>query len=540
MLDKAAEWVGNALASIQLAYHRGRAHGGLQGFKAADPNDPFREPINERLDESDNRQHTADRIRMMMAARWIRKNHSTVGHGLDVVKRYCIPTMYQANTGDADINTQINDYLLSEMEAENFDYEENSDAQQIWGMALTDFSIDGDHFQNLVLPAGERSFRAQCFRADRVGDCHHHRFDPLLRRTYRHVAGINLDRRNRRRSIEVWSAPALMEDGVVSASKGDRPTTIPWSQILHLYDPMSTDSKRGTSHWHAAIDDIRDALSIWENEVRKIEGQSGLLGVVNREGGRKLKQGNILNNGGYNAPVNGREETPDGGDAEIRSVSKNRMLVLGLREKWNNLETQVNESFVEFMRPMLRSGAWAVRLPYAMAVDSKGVGGSELRFLLSESGSSFQYTQGVLVKRYCNPWKKAKIIEGITNGKLPGLSILKIRDLCKGEWIFPATPTADEKYRDQSLLRNIEAGVASKIKAIGLQGGTHEQVVSDNGRATRREFEEAKKLWESTGKDEGMPLEWWVDRIASQGANGSVPYDTEEEPKPGKINPEDA
>ena len=474
-----------------------------------------------------------ERVQLIKEVRDLEENFAPIGLAVREMARNVIPIAYMANTGDKAMDSRVNDYLNVSMMAENFDYSQVHDAFTAWELAVKDALIDGDQFQQFVKPRNEPGFYVRAIRSDLIGANEGTEaltagvegaiVEPKkLANGQRKVGGVIIDQRGRRIGYEKYRYNP-------SFQSYDYEKRIPSASILQIFDPQHSDTVRGVTPFKAAALNMRDLKEIFDYTKASIKFASSKPVIIRNESGKApaARGGNKINlsTGTTSGDCSSCKKSPCTCPPPTREVDGVSVWYLKLKERVESFTVDnPGASFKDMAQFLLTSGAMSLDLPYSVLYDTSVNGGAGLRIDLSKAANTFnRYAHRVVLARMIDPWKRAKLQEGIDRGILRGITPDRFGDLCRGSWVMPPDATADEKYSSATFLNLVREGYVSAEDVCALKGKTHAMVTSENSTAEQRIIEAAKEL--HTQHPE-MPLSFWIDRLASNGApNGSLPYE---------------
>ena len=468
---------------------------------------------------SDGSTENMERIELMRESRRMFENIGAVKGAEKVHSRFCSPVMWYAQTGDDDVDLALTTYIAKQMEAENFDMAQAHDLPTSVGSAVIDWGIDGDVFANMAKPRDSRRFRTQWIRAHRVGKKEttfdvSDQFNDLFGlakkpQRFKERAGIVVDSLGRRRAIKVY--PENPDEPFLSKPKAK---AIPWNQVCQIVDPLKTDRLREVTRWNGAIPEMVDLEQIWRYLKATIKQQVAAPVIENNKDGRAPRKN-------VRPSLDGKPAQVDSERPDLKEMIPGMIQYLRPGEKLSDFAMQrPNASFFEAVEYLMRSGSWAIDMPYPFIFEAKKLSGGALRLENNKAGASIGYSRKVVTKTFLDCWVRAKILEGIRIGELP-FKVSQLSELAKGRWAWPELPTADEKYLNQTTISLYESGLISGQDVVGPKGTTIEAVQDQKEKETRRIVKKAVALHEEFPI---IPVDWFVDRLSKVGPNGSIAY----------------
>ncbi len=482
-----------------------------------------------------NAEDNADRIELIAIARQLEKDFAPVGYGISEIVKYIVPKAWRANSGDDQVDSILNRYIETEMLAERFDYSQRNDAPTCWRLLARDAMIDGDAFERLVVPRGEKFFFVQSVRGDLIGSItgadefllQPHQGKRQGNRRFRRVGGALLDARGR---VRYWQKYREMDQGpMVSAGSGYVfEKNLPGPSVAQFMDPEHSDQYRGVTPLHDSAKEFRDLRVSWEYVRKNMEHGASIAGVVQNESGtapvkpRAANRGPALGPDATTGACTSCKKNPCACPPRTQDVDGVKLVYLKTKEQMTQFKLEnPGATFLDATKHLLRIGAWSLKMPAGILFDSAGLSGAPMRFELSKAGCSIEDQKLNVVKRLCAPWLRAKILEGIDNGRLP-FKRSQLSQLTRGKWSFSEGPTADEKYRTSGYITLLEKGGISLQDVCEARGTNFPEVLQENASAAAQIYQTANELWE--GSDKQLDISWWVDQLSMRGANGSVSH----------------
>ncbi|MEM7603161.1 MAG: phage portal protein, partial [Verrucomicrobiota bacterium] len=386
------------------------SHGGLRDAAYATGERPKSDRA---LLSSDGKTENMEREELMKESRRLFENVAAVKVAEKAHSRFCSPVMWYAGTGDDEDDLVLTRYIARQMEADRFDIARAHDLPTSVASAIIDWGVDGDIFANMVTPRNSDRFRVQWVRAHRVGKSDKTidvseeitaAFRQRAPQRFREIGGIVVDSLDERRAIRVYPANRNMMAGVT-----EKPKTIPWSQVLHLVDPLKTDRLREVTRWNSAIPEIVDLEQTWRFLKATIKQQVAAPIVETSKDGRpKPSQ--------RRPSLDSSSSEPSDEKPPLREMVPGQFQYLRDGEKIADFTMQrPNATFFECVEYLLRNGSWAIDMPYPFIYEPKGMNGGTLRLENSKAGASVGYSRGKVTKCLLDPWVRAKIPSPPTN-----------------------------------------------------------------------------------------------------------------------------
>lgn len=489
-----------------------------------------------------------ERVQLIKEMRDIEDNFAPVGAAIRQVARNVVPTGYRAATGDPEMNKQVNEFLEMMMECENFDYGQNHDALSFWELTVRDMLIDGDHFHRVVKPRNEQSFFVQGIRGDLIGATSGAEIDMVDTlgnviegaprspgKNNRRHGGVIVDQRGRKVAYEKY-----YWDGALKTFMFER--KINSKEVSHIFDSEHTDSIRGVTPFKAALLNLLDLKDVFDYTKASLKFAASKPIIIRNESGKAPKTRgstriNLESGTNSHSDCGTCKKNPCNCPPPTRIVDGSSVWYLKLRERVESFAAEApSANFEQMVKYLLSTGAMALDLPYSMLYNSEQLNGGSIRVDVSKAAATFKsFRRRVVLAKMVDPWKRAKILEGIQNGLLTGVKESDLKMLCKGAWVWPADATADEKYSSSSYISLLDKGVVSLDEAASLKGKTYEQVLAETEATQRMIMETAREMQKDYPE---LPITFFIDRIASgPSPNGSLLYEEslKPDPEPGVV-----
>jgi capsid protein len=221
------------------------------------------------------------------------------------------------------------------------------------------------------------------------------------------VSGLGLDGNGRAQFARVWQRTIYGQFA--------NPQEIPMRQLLHAFDADRFDSVSGYTHYHAALNKIRDLLETTKAEQLAAKRHSKLALIMKTlMGGAGAPMVNLFDNdGSAPAAVDNKPNIEAAGDVataymfpneDVKAFESNRP-----SEGWFNL-----------MLWNVREVALGLDLPFGVVWNMADLGGPAVRFEIMQAARTFEeFLTDVLEPMWIRPTVGAWITLEIAAGKLP-------------------------------------------------------------------------------------------------------------------------
>ncbi len=252
-------------------------------------------------------------------------------------------------------------------------------------------------------------------------------------------------------------------------------TTVPASEILHVYRPLRPGQLRGQPWLTPAIVTLYDLEQYVDATVLRAK-LANLLAFFVKKSGEETETFN---------------EDDQGDGTALAGVQPGSVHYLDLNEDVVfNQPVDPGSDFKEFLRSMLRSVATALGVTYEqLSGDLEGVNYSSIRAGVLEFRrwcEAFQHQ--VIVYQFCRPvwkaWIEAAVLAGVLNAREYAQHPERYLDV---EWIPPKWDWVDPKKDLEAALGKVRAGFTSRRRVVAELGTDVEQIdrelAQDNARA---------------------------------------------------------
>lgn len=295
--------------------------------------------------------------------------------------------------------------------------------------------VDGDIFIDEVRDAGYLQLDA--IEADRVGNIYGTGYNID---TEQMVGGVMVDTRGRPVSYRV------SDRGRFGTFRN--PRDIPANRIQHVYDPERFDAYRGITHFHTALNDLRDIKQNIADEklAQHITARIALL-VKNAQGGPP--------NGGVNFFNSTTDEndntiyTEDVGPGAIKYQFNGDSM-----EAFQN--NRPADSWFKFHVYLIRSVALSLCLPFEFVWDMAGLTGPSTRMMSRQAQRTFKEFRDNLELRSMNRTAARWAAIEMEEGRVPFRP-----DWANFDWERPPHLSIDVGRETDANIKEMDAGTMS-------------------------------------------------------------------------------
>lgn len=415
---------------------------------------------------SENLQNNRDRVKMMWEVRDLVQNYSFIKSILLKEAMYvCGKIQYQSNTGNAEVDTIIEDYLQNWFE--NCDITGRHVFRQLIQLLHIGMRRDGDSGFILVTQGPE--LKLQAVEGDRIGN-------PNQAGTaeQNYFGGVKVNDLGQIVYYRVFTRN-------IHGQYSD-PTEVPPDSFIHYFDPLRFDQYRGVTAFDTCIPHARDLYDLLQMEKMAVKWQSSNTGII-------TKQDPTMPDWKTGDPTTDKN-TP------IEAVEAGKLLRLLPGESVTPFpgSSRPSPTFMGFVATLVREMANGLNLPYSFVWDMSVLGGATARLETAQTQRAFQRHQNLLIEQVLNRIKNAVLTRAMAFKLIPPIPTYR-----RGKWQFPAHITADVGYQTQADMALQAAGLKTRSDIYGEMGLDFE----DQTRIIAREVQFYQKLAGETG----VPIE---------------------------------
>jgi lambda family phage portal protein len=415
---------------------------------------------------SENLQNNRDRVKMMWEVRDLVQNYSFVKSILLKEAMYvCGKIQYQANTGDPQVDSAIEDYW--QQWCENCDITGRHVFRQLIQLCHMSMRRDGDF--GFILVAQGPDLKLQCVEGDRIGN-------PNQAGTAEanYFGGVKVNELGQILFYRIFTRN-------IHGQYLD-PTEVPPDSFVHYFDPLRSDQYRGVTAFDTAIPHARDLYELLQMEKMAVKWASAQTGIITKQDPSMpdWKTGDATTNKG----------TP----AEVIEAGKLLRLLPGEQVTPFPAANRPSPTFQGFVQALVREMANGLNLPYSFVWDMSVLGGATARLETSQTQRAFARHQNLLVEQVLNRIKNAVLTRAVAFKIIPPVPTYRV-----GKWQFPAHITADVGYQTQADLAMLSSGLKTRSDIYGEMGLDFE----DQSRILAREIQFYQRLAAETG----VPIE---------------------------------
>jgi lambda family phage portal protein len=415
---------------------------------------------------SENLSNQRDRIKMMWEVRDLVQNYSFIKSILLKESMYvCGKIQYQANTGDPNIDSAIEDYWQNW--CLNCDITGRHVFRQLIQLMHVGMRRDGD--SGMILVAQGPDLKLQTVEADRIGN-------PNQAGTaeQNYFGGIKVNEIGQIVYYRIFTRN-------IHGQYSD-PTEVPPDSFVHYFDPLRSDQYRGITAFDTVIPHARDLYELLQMEKMAVKWQSAQTGVITKQDPSMpdWKQGDAA--------------TARGTPLEAVEAGKLHRLLPGEQVTPFPGSNRPSATFNGFIVTLVREMANGLNLPFSFVWDLSTLGGATARLETAMTQRAFARHQNLLIEQVLNKIKNAVLTRAVAFKMIPPIQTYRV-----GKWQFPAHITADVGYATQADLAMLSAGLKTRSDIYGEMGLDFE----DQSRILAREVQFYQRLAAETG----VPIE---------------------------------
>ena len=386
-----------------------------------------------------------ERVHAAFNAEWLAKNSPMAIGYLGLRSLYCTPQGWQPNTGDAELNQEIKEFLEEQWESMGI----NSSMYEAFARCYNvELPARGD--SALVWMRDESRLRLMEIAADQIGEQYTFtsgRPSPVDGLSY--FAGMYFDRYGIRKGFQFY------ERGHNQIYKRI-PEIFPESDVLYLSDNLFA-AIRGITKFHGTISSLTksDQLFDYGLDAAKKQAKTGI--VVRNE------QGSAPDEYSYETRVEDErviyiERDFEGAATEYQYNG----------DSYEVIKTEApGDALINGCRYADERSCQSLAIPYSFLVSARFDGGAGYRGDVNKASKEFSRISRLLE----SPFKKiayVTIMDGYDRGVFgKGIAAKYLKNLTRGTAQFPTAPTADAFRETQDDIRSNRAGIESRQRILG-------------------------------------------------------------------------
>jgi capsid protein len=399
---------------------------------------------------------TIERIRLMNRGRDLDDNFSTIRAILThFVVHVSGSLAYQARTGDAELDKQVEDYL--EKWSYGCDITGRHTLLCLTQLILRAVLVDGDC--GIVIVRDGDSLKLQTVTADRIGrDIEINPNEP----TY--VGGITIDELGRPVSYRVYTRD---RNGMYVDYR-----EVAADHFCHAFVPTRLDEYRGRSVLAACLDDAQDVMDLIEYEKMAARWASSQAGVIKTEYGADEEMASVLRG----------DKDQFGNETKLTALEPGRINYLGTGESMEVFrnDNRPSQSFANFVRYLEDRMCRALGTSARVILDRSSAG-PEARKDLRQAERTFDFWRYQLETQFLNKVVRLVLLDAAAKKLLPNRP-----ELTNGQWQWPGSVSIDAGRDARADIELWRTGLTTAAELYGEAG--HDWASSIRQRAKEAAF----------------------------------------------------
>lgn len=324
------------------------------------------------------------------------------------------------------------------------------------------------------------------------------------------VGGIGIDENGRKQFARVWERSLT---GTFLSKQ-----EIPFSQLVHIYDPTRFDAYRGVTHYHRVLNSLRTLQSTIRAESAAADLHSRLTLLV------KTKSGGV--NSAAPDIFDGVSQSTDGNGNEITVKSLNELAMVYMfpdEDMKAHTSDRPSDGWMKLMEWTVRETACGLHLPFGVVWHMAGLGSPAVRFEINQANRVFMsFLQDVVEPMWFRPIVIAWLSLEIKARRLP----------FHPNWFRFRTPRPKAITID--LGRDSKAGISENLAGLATASDWYAEDDDDFEEQTDQlvyeaKYREASRLGVPIETIKEVPLEQIRLVTANGNPEASKPAEDEEE-----------
>jgi capsid protein len=411
-------------------------------------------------------QKQRDRLQLMREAEDIENNFAPAKTLNRKYAMYVAPTGYDAQTGDAGLNADVEDYL-NNIWFPNCDVTERWDFFHMMQFGVIGKNRGGDYGWAFMRPGMEEGMseedivklplKIQAVEPDRIGGIYQNVVSE------RYIAGVVIGDYGEPVAYRVFRRNPVI-------SQYTDPVDVPADQFIHYTDPLRLDMYRGVSMLDTAAMPLRDLYEWMEFLKGKAKIAAALTVFTNSNGA-------IQGQGTMDPYASNLFAGGQGGMQTDINIGQINHLPSGQQIAFPETASPGSESQYLILQ-LLKMCAMSYNLPYSFALDATAMGGVSSRLESEQAKAEFERGQGI-ISPLAHRIKNAALVDAIAKGYFP---VRVGEKIIKGRFSFRPHPQPDlgkEAAANVSLYQN---GLLDPLGYWRGEGRDAESVARDMSR----------------------------------------------------------
>lgn len=389
-----------------------------------------------------------DRLQLMREAEDMERNFAPAKMLNRKVSMYCSPISYHAQTGDHGLDSEVEDYLETEV-FPNCDITQRYDFFRMIEFGIMGMNRGGDYgwaFQRPgLLPGMDEAdavklpLRIQAIEPDRIGGV----YQNVVSNDY--VSGCLIGEYGEITHFRVFHRS-------MTTNVYDNPVDIPAENFVHMTDPMRIDQYRGVSVLATAIQNLRDLYEMIDFVKGKAKIASALTVFTNSNGA-------MAGAGAMDAYATNVFAGGQGGLQQDIQFGQINHLAGGTDIKFPSSNSPSSEEQA-LMTLLLKFVAMSYNLPYSFALDAAALGGVSSRLESEMAKAEFERLQRA-TSPHATRIKNTFLLDAVAKGVFLPKDAGRI---LRGRWGYRSHPQPDLGREASASVNLWQNGLLNPIK----------------------------------------------------------------------------
>lgn len=222
------------------------------------------------------------------------------------------------------------------------------------------------------------------------------------------------------------------------------PTIYEAANVIYFRDHADFGGMRGVTLFAAALQHMEKGERLFQIGMDAALRQAKTAMVVMNQMGQP-DEGAYETDSGYNGRVRYQERIPEGPMVEY--------FYNGDSANFTSPDSPGPE-LIQGVETSDMRVALALGLPYAFLVNPEAVGGAPSRLEVNKASKEWMRIQNTIHRPRLNRISRFSILDAVNKGLLP-----PARNLTRGRWMLPISPTVDAGYSNDENITNLRAGL---------------------------------------------------------------------------------
>lgn len=404
-----------------------------------------------------------DRIQLLREAIDLENNFAPAKMLNRIYSMYTAPVAYNAQTGDAELDRDVEEYLYSWFD--ECDITGRHDFFQMMAYGIMGMNRGGDYGFWITRDglcdlaegqdASELPVRIMGVEADRIGGL----YQTEIHDNY--VGGITLDVGTGK------PTQYRIYERSIGAEQYVNPVEVPACDFVHVMDTMQADMYRGVTKLDAACSQLRDLYEM----VGYIKGKAKLASALTLF---TNSIGSTIGRGPMDPYLNTEFVDAKGGQQQDIYLGQINHLPAGADMKFPDSDSPGPETQY-LMKLLLQLTCMSYNLPYSFGIDASALGGVSARLESEQAKAEFERGQR-LIDRHATKIKNVVIADAVAKGVFPAQRMMQA---CRGKFSHRPHPQPDIGKEASAAVSLYQTGLLNPIEHWTENGQDPEKVASD-------------------------------------------------------------